>query len=429
MLIDDSLDLQELKIHDQRFEEIFRFKNHEDQGLRCSVIGLCSSLIGHSEFGAVSMSILMNGLRDESSQVVCKTVQAIIRIDKDGTLPLEYEELLIRELIRLSSEQNLYFATKIEIIGYFGGVVWRRFDSITWEQEEHVRQFHLSMIKSNDVRLRNAALAVASNLIRELYGPSSIRQKDEKILSKLNMELTNQSSIKNRPMKSFDESVEYGIEVITDELLKSISSNHIAGLSSALWILIQSYPSARIWSRLTDHPFPPLIGYLVQVLEMQSSLVDWSSQNSLFLLVAELIKAHVTGDRENRPIKERYFRHLLKSIQILKLVFTEKKLEDRKVTESIVNQSVTSTESDQSRSPNLARRFRKMLPGGGSSNNVESKKSEISELPQKPPENGVGELQDEIIWNEMFEKLNSAFQSSKLKARIYQRLLRPKAVH
>ena len=76
MLIDDSLDLQELKIHDQRFEEIFRFKNHEDQGLRCSVIGLCSSLIGHSEFGAVSMSILMNGLRDESSQVVCKTVQA-----------------------------------------------------------------------------------------------------------------------------------------------------------------------------------------------------------------------------------------------------------------------------------------------------------------------------------------------------------------
>ena len=36
MLIDDSLDLQELKIHDQRFEEIFRFKNHEDQGLRCS---------------------------------------------------------------------------------------------------------------------------------------------------------------------------------------------------------------------------------------------------------------------------------------------------------------------------------------------------------------------------------------------------------
>ena len=321
----------------------------------------------------------------------------------------------------MSSEQNLYFATKIEIIGYFGGVVWRRFDSITWEQEEHVRQFHLSMIKSNDVRLRNAALSVASNLIRELYGPSSIRQRDEKILSKLNMELSNQSS-RNGPMKSFDESVEYGIEVITDELLKSISSNHIAGLSSALLILIQSYPSARIWSRLTDHPFPPLIGYLVQVLEMQSSLVDWSSQNSLFLLVAELIKAHVTGDRENRPIKERYFRHLLKSIQILKLVFSEKKLEDRKVTESMVNQSVTTTESDQSRSPNLARRFRKMLPGGGSSNNVESKKSEISELPQKPPENGIGELQDEIIWNEMFEKLNSAFQSSKLKARIYQGL-------
>ena len=75
MLIDDSLDLQELKIHDQRFEEIFRFKNHEDQGLRCSVIGLCSSLIDHLEFGAVSMSILMNGLRDDSSQVVCKTVQ------------------------------------------------------------------------------------------------------------------------------------------------------------------------------------------------------------------------------------------------------------------------------------------------------------------------------------------------------------------
>ena len=268
------------------------------------------------------------------------------------------------------------------------------------------------------MRLRNAALGVASNLIRELYGPSSIRQKDEKIISKLNMELTNQASTnqssRNGPIKSFDESVEYGIEVITDELLKSISSNHIAGLSSALWILIQSYPSARIWSKLTDHPFPPLIGYLVQVLEMQSSLVDWSSQNSLFLLVAELIKAHVIGDRENRPIKERYFRHLLKSIQILKLVFTEKKLEDRK--ESIVNQSVATTESDQSRSPNLARRFRKMLPG--SSNNVESKKSEISELPQKPPENGTGELQDEIIWNEMFEKLNSAFQSSKLKERI-----------
>ena len=131
-------------------------------------------------------------------------------------------------------------------------------------------------------------------------------------------------------------------------------------------------------------------------------------------MVAELIKAHVIGDRENRPIKERYFRHLLKSIQILKLVFTEKKLEDRK--ESIVNQSVATTESDQSRSPNLARRFRKMLPG--SSNNVESKKSEISELPPKPPENGTGELQDEIIWNEMFEKLNSAFQSSKLKERI-----------
>ena len=421
MLIDDSLDLQELKIHDQRFEEIFRFKNHEDQGLRCSVIGLCSSLIDHLEFGAVSMSILMNGLRDESSQVVCKTVQAIIRIDKDGTLPLEHGELLIRELIRLSSEQNLYFATKIEIIGYFGGVVWRRFDSITWEQEEHVRQFHLSMLKSNDVRLRNAALSVTSNLLRELYGPSSIRQKNEKILSKLNMELSNQSSLKNQPMRigqSFDESVEYGIEVITDELLKSISSNHIAGLSSALLILIRSYPTARIWSKLTDHPFPPLIGYLVQVLEMQSSLVDWSSQNSLFLLVAELIRAHVTSDRENRPIKARYFGHLLKSIQILKLVFSEKKLEDRKMTESIANQSVTATESDQSRSPNLARRFRKMLPGG-SSNNVESKKSEISELPQKPPENGINELQDEIIWNEMFEKLNSAFQSSKLKARIY----------
>ena len=417
MLIDDSLDLQELKIHDQRFEEIFRFKNHEDQGLRCSVIGLCSSLIDHSELGAVSMSILLNGLRDESSQVVCKTVQAIIRIDKDGTLPLEHGELLIRELIRLSGEQNLYFATKIEIIGYFGGVVWRRFDSITWEQEDHVRQFHLSMIKSNDVRLRNAALAVASNLIRELYGPSSIRQKDEKILSKLNMELTNQSS-RNRPMRSFDESVEYGIEVITDELLKSISSSHIAGLSSALLILIQSYPSARIWSKLTDHPFPPLIGYLVQVLEMQSSLVEWSSQNSLFLLVAELIKAHVTGDRENRPIKARYFGHLLKSIQILKLVFSEKKLEDRKVSESIASQSVTTTEADQSRSPNLARRFRKMLPG--SSNNVETKKSEISELPQKPPENGTNELQDEIIWNEMFEKLNSAFQSSKLKFRIFK---------
>ena len=86
------------------------------------------------------------------SQVVCKTVQAIIRIDKDGTLPLEHGELLIRELIRLSSEQNLYFATKIEIIGYFGGVVWRSFNSITWEQEEHVRQFHLSMIKSRDPR-------------------------------------------------------------------------------------------------------------------------------------------------------------------------------------------------------------------------------------------------------------------------------------
>ena len=81
MLIDDSLDLQELKIHEQQFEEIFRFKNHEDQGLRCSVISLCSSLIGHSDFGSVSMSILMNGLRDESSQVVCKTVQAITRIN------------------------------------------------------------------------------------------------------------------------------------------------------------------------------------------------------------------------------------------------------------------------------------------------------------------------------------------------------------
>ena len=171
-------------------------------------------------------------------------------------MPLEHGELLIRELIRLSSEQNLYFATKIEIIGYFGGVVWRRFDSITWEQEEHVRQFHLSMLKSNDVRLRNAALSVTSNLLRELYGPSSIRQKNEKILSKLNMELSNQSSLKNQPMRigqSFDESVEYGIEVITDELLKSISSNHIAGLSSALLILIRSYPTARIWSKLTDH--------------------------------------------------------------------------------------------------------------------------------------------------------------------------------
>ena len=104
------------------------------------------------------------------------------------------------------------------------------------------------------MRLRNAALGVASNLIRELYGPSSIRQKDEKIISKLNMELTNQASpnqsSRNGPIKSFDDSVEYGIEVITDELLKSISSNHIAGLSSALWILIQSYPSARIWSKL-----------------------------------------------------------------------------------------------------------------------------------------------------------------------------------
>ena len=55
-----------LLTEEQRFEEIIKFKNHEDQGLRCSIVALCISLIKSPDFTPICRSILLNFLHDES---------------------------------------------------------------------------------------------------------------------------------------------------------------------------------------------------------------------------------------------------------------------------------------------------------------------------------------------------------------------------
>ena len=109
---------------------------------------------------------------------------------------------------------------------------------------------------------------------------------------------------------------------------------------------------AQSWSRLG----PKLLSlYLVQILEMGVDMIEWSQQQDVLLLTSELICSHC----DSGPIQKRYLSLLMKNLNIIKLVFT-----DKPYVEEIQEASSPSTPPGQS-SPSIARRFRKLLPSGG----------------------------------------------------------------
>ena len=231
--------LHELKVKDQRFDEIFKFKNHEDQGLRCSIILLCSSLLSNSDFSSICSSILLNALRDSSAQVVCKTVQAISKSTLSCHSIFVNSFDLISELIRVSSDHSLYFATKVELISFFSKIEWRWLPLISKYQEESVFDFMVAMISSQDGRLRRPACEAAPNIFNQLFFPALRGKEENRIISKLNLEL---DSILDPSYAKCDSSMDYAVKYIFDRLLRTLTPHEIEGYSLALFNLYQTYP-------------------------------------------------------------------------------------------------------------------------------------------------------------------------------------------
>ena len=143
-LTDCDLKLGEICVGEQRFDEIIKFKNHNDPGLRCSIVTLCVALIANADFESICRSILLQFLYDDSSQVVVKTIGAIGRLNTDLDL--------VRGLVRLSQETSMYVSVKIELVSYLGRIKWRQYDQIDFTEEEAVFNFFVQMAQSNDAR-------------------------------------------------------------------------------------------------------------------------------------------------------------------------------------------------------------------------------------------------------------------------------------
>ena len=213
-----------------------------------------------------------------------------------------------------------------------------------------------------------------------------------KIISKFNIEL---DSILGERV-GFDCALEYFISHLGELLMKSLNTYAISGLSTVLLRLFYTYPKANSWSRLG----PKLLSlYLIQILEMGADMVEWPQQADVLLLTSELIAAHC----DQAQIQKRYLTFLMKSLHIIKLVFTEKPYQDE------VQEAVTPTPPPPS-SPSLARRFRKLLP----SNSDEKKEAkEVSELPNKTNNETDSESNGQY---EICQKLKTAYISAKIKA-------------
>ena len=72
-----------------------------------------------------------------------------------------------------------------------------------------------------------------------------MRKNHSKIISKLDIDL---SVLLGHP--SYDCSLEYFIGFLGEELLKSLNSHAISGLSTVLLLLLRAYPKARVSSGL-----------------------------------------------------------------------------------------------------------------------------------------------------------------------------------
>lgn len=259
------------------------------------------------------------------------------------------------KIINLTSSIT-YWADEIEIVSCLASLDWRllnylsRASSELQDSETLAFGFYLRCLKSKDGRIRDAALDCTVQFATGLYGPRYIHKVDGPLLNRLELladgYLQRLFPAQNSTLDAdvfteyqmdipFDTAAEWMISCLVEELLQSASSNEIAGLSSALLRLLRALPSAQVWKTILSHPAPPIILYLVQLLELHSGIVEWTRQADVVNLTAELVQrltmesVHETGGfipEQTVLIQRRFLIIILRILAIMKLVYNETKV-------------------------------------------------------------------------------------------------------
>jgi hypothetical protein len=158
--------------------------------------------------------------------------------------------------------------------------------------------------------------------------------------------------------------------------------------------------------------------FLIEILELHSGIVEWTSQGNIVNLAAELIKKYTKESEMLDPeiisettvsLHTRFLSIIMKIISILRVVYTEAKnlmeivtSKDKKKLPDIEKEDAKVRRNS---SPSFTRKIRNSLPFGERKIEPAIKES----LEEKT------EMNDEVLTLNFHQQLNAAYQSSKIK--------------